>query len=432
MDRTEKNREKKQEEMISSGINLSMTVLGFAVSVMFIMFVCIRLLCARLHLRDPIIRRIESSIFQRGFGGFERGFNGVEAVIVDTFPIIKYNHEMFSSIEDAVCTVCLGEYEEKDILRVLPTCGHAFHINCIDVWLRQHSTCPVCRLSLRANFDEGAILSPYLTIATQSRHSTRAISENLSENSYPESFNRNQHQFGARVNDQECSVIFFPSEQNQCRSGLNEMGTVDNEKQNSLYNVTRNSQEAEDLSPLQLNDAVTNNNQFRSTDLTQIIIDKEPSMHKACDTLANRSMVVGNLIAVQDRQKSSVSVQTDSIEITGITHSSEGQQKKNSGSSVPANEISDKLGQFHMVSTASDITETDASLPMNVRKSADGIASTDKSGTCECLEKKSKLSYIEDEKCTLKSNVDFSERIAEDGSLLAVCDVSSGDSAFPY
>lgn len=48
------------------------------------------------------------------------------------------------------CTVCLEEYEAKDVVRVLPACGHAFHAACIDAWLRQHPTCPVCRASLRA------------------------------------------------------------------------------------------------------------------------------------------------------------------------------------------------------------------------------------------------------------------------------------------
>lgn len=36
--------------MISSGINLVMTVIGFAVSTMFIVFVCTRLICARIQL----------------------------------------------------------------------------------------------------------------------------------------------------------------------------------------------------------------------------------------------------------------------------------------------------------------------------------------------------------------------------------------------
>jgi hypothetical protein len=48
------------------------------------------------------------------------------------------------------CPVCLEDYAAKDVLRVLPACGHAFHAACIDAWLRQHPTCPVCRASLRA------------------------------------------------------------------------------------------------------------------------------------------------------------------------------------------------------------------------------------------------------------------------------------------
>lgn len=30
----------------------------------------------------------------------------------------------------------------------MPTCGHNFHLSCIDVWLQKQSTCPICRLSL--------------------------------------------------------------------------------------------------------------------------------------------------------------------------------------------------------------------------------------------------------------------------------------------
>lgn len=47
------------------------------------------------------------------------------------------------------CTVCLADYHKEDVLRILPSCGHFFHMTCIDIWLQQHSTCPVCRMSLR-------------------------------------------------------------------------------------------------------------------------------------------------------------------------------------------------------------------------------------------------------------------------------------------
>jgi hypothetical protein len=42
------------------------------------------------------------------------------------------------------CAVCLEEYAEHDTLRILP-CMHRFHVNCIDHWLEQRATCPVCK-----------------------------------------------------------------------------------------------------------------------------------------------------------------------------------------------------------------------------------------------------------------------------------------------
>lgn len=51
------------------------------------------------------------------------------------------------------CSICLGEYQEKEVLRIMPKCGHNFHLSCIDVWLRKQSTCPVCRLSLQDSFE---------------------------------------------------------------------------------------------------------------------------------------------------------------------------------------------------------------------------------------------------------------------------------------
>ncbi|PWZ55125.1 RING-H2 finger protein ATL3 [Zea mays] len=43
------------------------------------------------------------------------------------------------------CAVCIGELAAGEAARVLPRCGHAFHVECVDMWLRSHSTCPLCR-----------------------------------------------------------------------------------------------------------------------------------------------------------------------------------------------------------------------------------------------------------------------------------------------
>eukprot|EP00850_Spirogloea_muscicola_P003575 SM000014S00363 [mRNA] locus=s14:892587:893732:- [translate_table: standard] len=48
------------------------------------------------------------------------------------------------------CAVCLAEYVHGDTLRRLPACNHAFHAACVDPWLGDHLSCPVCRKSVVA------------------------------------------------------------------------------------------------------------------------------------------------------------------------------------------------------------------------------------------------------------------------------------------
>jgi hypothetical protein len=45
------------------------------------------------------------------------------------------------------CSICLSEYNGKDIIRCIPECKHCFHAHCIDEWLRMNATCPICRNS---------------------------------------------------------------------------------------------------------------------------------------------------------------------------------------------------------------------------------------------------------------------------------------------
>ncbi|TVU08684.1 hypothetical protein EJB05_42095, partial [Eragrostis curvula] len=45
----------------------------------------------------------------------------------------------------ATCSVCLGAFEFGEMVRLLPVCLHLFHVECIDMWLAAHTTCPVCR-----------------------------------------------------------------------------------------------------------------------------------------------------------------------------------------------------------------------------------------------------------------------------------------------
>ncbi|KAL6655664.1 hypothetical protein ACP70R_006490 [Stipagrostis hirtigluma subsp. patula] len=58
------------------------------------------------------------------------------------------------------CAVCLCEFAGDDRLRLLPLCGHAFHVACIDVWLRSSATCPLCRTKLSARHLAAAAAAP--------------------------------------------------------------------------------------------------------------------------------------------------------------------------------------------------------------------------------------------------------------------------------
>ena len=69
---------------------------------------------------------------------------GLQQSVIDLITVIKYNKDE-GLIEGTDCSVCLSEFEEDESLRLLPKCSHAFHLPCIDTWLRSHKNCPLCR-----------------------------------------------------------------------------------------------------------------------------------------------------------------------------------------------------------------------------------------------------------------------------------------------
>ncbi|XP_039056295.1 uncharacterized protein LOC120199191 isoform X1 [Hibiscus syriacus] len=65
--------------------------------------------------------------------------------VVDSLPVKVYKSQKLKNDETVQCFICLGEYEQGDIIRRLP-CTHEFHRTCIDKWLKEiHRVCPLCR-----------------------------------------------------------------------------------------------------------------------------------------------------------------------------------------------------------------------------------------------------------------------------------------------
>lgn len=69
---------------------------------------------------------------------------GLQSSVINSIAVCKYKRDD-GVVEGTVCAVCLSEFQEGESLRLLPKCNHAFHVSCIDAWLRSHTNCPMCR-----------------------------------------------------------------------------------------------------------------------------------------------------------------------------------------------------------------------------------------------------------------------------------------------
>ncbi|XP_010534292.1 PREDICTED: RING-H2 finger protein ATL80-like [Tarenaya hassleriana] len=70
---------------------------------------------------------------------------GLKKKVLRSLPKLTYSPESPEAEKFAECAICLTEFTAGDEIRVLPQCGHGFHVSCIDTWLGSHSSCPSCR-----------------------------------------------------------------------------------------------------------------------------------------------------------------------------------------------------------------------------------------------------------------------------------------------
>ncbi|KAA0058185.1 RING-H2 finger protein ATL43 isoform X1 [Cucumis melo var. makuwa] len=70
--------------------------------------------------------------------------SGIDQTVIESLPIFRFG-SLSGQKEGLECAVCLNRFEPTEVLRLLPKCKHAFHVECVDTWLDAHSTCPLCR-----------------------------------------------------------------------------------------------------------------------------------------------------------------------------------------------------------------------------------------------------------------------------------------------
>ncbi|PKU65445.1 RING-H2 finger protein ATL28 [Dendrobium catenatum] len=69
----------------------------------------------------------------------------LDPAIISLFPMLRH-HKAMKLVEGrrvTECAVCLMDFADNDIVRLLTMCGHVFHPDCINLWLFLNKICPV-------------------------------------------------------------------------------------------------------------------------------------------------------------------------------------------------------------------------------------------------------------------------------------------------
>ncbi|GLJ39535.1 hypothetical protein SUGI_0807850 [Cryptomeria japonica] len=155
--------------------SLAILIVGLFSFLFFIMvfFICI---CRRLNVEEG------SRAFRRPRAN--NNMRGLERTVIESFPVFSYSlvKGLKSQAKGTECTVCLSDFGDEDMVRLLPKCSHAFHPECIDMWLCSHTTCPVCRVSLVPGDDS----TPMATVEPQTPPEQVTIVVDNGNNEAPE------------------------------------------------------------------------------------------------------------------------------------------------------------------------------------------------------------------------------------------------------
>mmetsp|Transcript_23490 Transcript_23490/g.48907 ORF Transcript_23490/g.48907 Transcript_23490/m.48907 type:complete len:111 (+) Transcript_23490:24-356(+) len=92
--------------------------------------------------QDGIDRMTYEQLLERfGDGSVD---NSASQETIDSIPVsvIENNDE-----EGGSCVICMEDFKTGDKVKMLK-CGHRFCVGCIDKWLKQSATCPMCKVEV--------------------------------------------------------------------------------------------------------------------------------------------------------------------------------------------------------------------------------------------------------------------------------------------
>ncbi|KAE9551023.1 hypothetical protein FO519_005757 [Halicephalobus sp. NKZ332] len=150
-----------------------------------------------------------------------RLFNAAKKALtrIPTKPVKAGDKEL-----DADCPVCIDPYRAGDIVRMLP-CRHVFHKTCVDPWLLEHRTCPMCKSDIlkafgyQVNMNNGRRRAQF-SGQVDDHGGIHVESDRLSSNSTASESNAYPYPVVSEIHD---PFSFTPSTSPQLMQVMNEM-----------------------------------------------------------------------------------------------------------------------------------------------------------------------------------------------------------------
>ncbi|ESQ38546.1 hypothetical protein EUTSA_v10028921mg [Eutrema salsugineum] len=138
---------------------------------------------------------------------------GLSKELREMLPIVIFKESF--SINDSLCSVCLGDYQADEKLQQMPACGHTFHMDCIDLWLTSHTTCPLCRLSLIPQSSLDLSHQTPMLVSTMENSNTGGVSAQPESQSTTEAIT---HIDDGQLGDRDSREVFKETEVNNRNS----------------------------------------------------------------------------------------------------------------------------------------------------------------------------------------------------------------------
>lgn len=99
------------------------------------------------HTRTGDVLTTFMSAFFNAGGNGGAATRGVNRLDLELNSALR-RYDINTVMDVSSCAICTVDWVTGDEIRILSRCRHKFHKGCIDTWLREHETCPMCRTAV--------------------------------------------------------------------------------------------------------------------------------------------------------------------------------------------------------------------------------------------------------------------------------------------